>query len=117
MNCGRSAMESGQSAVESRICPETLPSLVDWISEPRTVCQGGPDSPQVGLESVPETLLSLVGWRRCIADSPLRVSGQSASQYRKFSRNIGGSGGSAELIRGRSATWARTIRSTFHFEV
>ena len=75
LSCGRSAMERGQSAVESRICLETLPSLVDWISEPRTVCQGGPDSPQVGLESVPETLLSLVGWRRCIADSPLKVSG------------------------------------------
>ena len=53
LSCGRSAMESGQSAVESRICLETLPSLVDWISEPRTVRQGGPDSPQVGLESVP----------------------------------------------------------------
>ena len=38
----------------------------------------GPDSPQVGLEFVPEALSSLVGWHRCIADSPLRVSGQSA---------------------------------------
>ena len=54
-------MESGRSAVESKICPETLLSLVDWISELQTVRQGGPDSPQVGLEIVPETLLSLVG--------------------------------------------------------
>ena len=66
---------------------------MDWQSELRTVRQGGPDGPPVGLEICPETLLSLVVWRRYIADSPLRVSGQSASQYRKFSRNIGGSGG------------------------
>ena len=78
LSCGWSAMEKGQSAVESRICLETLPSLVDWISEPRTVRYGGPDSPQVGIGISPEMLLSLVGWRRCIADSPLRVSGQSA---------------------------------------
>jgi len=58
---GSKVRHRGRSAVESRICPETLPSLVDWISEPRTVRQGGLDSPQVGLESVPETLLSLVG--------------------------------------------------------
>ena len=48
----------------------------------RTVRQGGPDGPPVGLEICPETLLSLVVWRRCIADGPLRVSGQSASQSR-----------------------------------
>ena len=48
------------------------------MSELRTVRQGGPDSPRVGLGIVPETLLPLVGWRRSIADSPLRVGGQSA---------------------------------------
>ena len=48
------------------------------MSELRTVRQGGPDSPQVGLEIGPETLLSLVDGRRCIADSLLRVCGQSA---------------------------------------
>ena len=55
-----------------------LPSLVDRLSELRTVRQGGPDSPRVGLGIVPETLLPLVGWRRSIADSPLRVGVQSA---------------------------------------
>ena len=45
--------------------------------ELRTVRHLGADGPKVGLEIVPETL-SLVGGRRCIADSPLRVSGQSA---------------------------------------
>ena len=45
------------------------------MSELRTVRQGGPDGPPLGLEIRPETLLSLVDWRRFIADSPLRVSG------------------------------------------
>ena len=53
-----------------------LSSLVDTIRELRTVRQGWPDNPQVELEIVPETLLSLVGLRRCIVDGPLRVSGQ-----------------------------------------
>ena len=55
-----------------------LPSLVDRLLELRTVRQGGPDSPRVGLEIIPEMLLPLVGWRRSIADSLLRVGGQSA---------------------------------------
>ena len=75
-------------SLKLEICPETLPSLVDWIRELRTVRQGGPDSPQVGLEFVPETLSSLVGWHRCIADSPLRVSGQSAVEFRLLSRDV-----------------------------
>jgi len=56
---------------------------MDWQSELRMVRQGGgADGSPVGLEICTETSLSLVDWRRCIADSPLRVSGQSASQYR-----------------------------------
>ena len=48
----------------------------------RTVRQGGPDGPPVGLEICPETSLPLVEWRWCVADNPLLRRGQSASQSR-----------------------------------
>ena len=60
------------------VCPETLPFLVDGLCELRTVRQGWPNGPLVGLEFVPETLLPLGGLGRSVADGPLRGSGQSA---------------------------------------
>ena len=79
-------------------------------SELRTVRQGGSDGPPLGLEIRPETSLSLVDWRRCVADSPLLRRGQSASQSRNSSRDVVGSGELAEMYCGQSATGSRTVR-------
>ena len=48
------------------------------MRELRTVRQGGSDSPQVELEVVPETLLSLEGRSNSTADGPPLGRGQSA---------------------------------------
>ena len=87
-----------------------LSSLVVRQSELWTVRQGGPDGPPLGLEIRPETSLSLVDWRRCVADSPLLRRGQSASQSRNSSRDVVGSGELAEVYCGQSATGSRTVR-------
>ena len=79
-------------------------------SELRTVRQGAPDGPLLGLEIRPETSLSLVDWRRCVADSPLLRRGQSASQSRNSSRDVVGSGELTEVYCGQSATGSRTVR-------
>ena len=79
-------------------------------SELRTVRQGGPDGPPLGLEIRPETSLSLVDWRRCVADSPLLRRGQSTSQSRNSSSDVVGSGELAEVYYGQSATGSRTVR-------
>ena len=82
---------------------------MDWQNELRTVRQEGPDGPPVGLEIRPETSLSLVDWRRCVAESPLLRRGQSASQSRNSFRDVG-SGELAEVYCGQSATGSRTVR-------
>ena len=56
--------------------------------------------------------MSLVDWRRCVADSPLLRRGQSASQSRNSSRDVVGYGELAEVYCGQSATGSRTVRRT-----
>ena len=63
----------------------------------------------VEFELRPETSLSLVDWRRCVADSPLLRRGQSASQSRNSSRDVVGSGELAEVYCRQSATGSRTV--------
>ena len=72
--------------------------------------KGGPDGPPLGLEIRPETSLSLVDWRRCVADSPLLRHGQSASKSRNSSSDVVGSVELAEVYCGQSATASRTVR-------
>src|SRR6185503_14427235 len=79
-------------------------------SELRTVRQGGSGGLPLGLEIRPETSLSLVDWRRCVADSPLLRRGQSASQSRNSYRDDVGSGELAEVYCRQSATGSRTVR-------
>ena len=64
----------------------------------------------VEFELRPETSLSLVDWRRCVADSLVLRRGQSASQSRNSSRDVVGSGELAKVYCGQSATGSRTAR-------